>query len=263
MKDFEPYVEYLRTLLTESYSDPVVLQSDRVPAALDGEPLSRLRQLVPRSEIRRDGAFFTGQALAQAAVKGVLRSIDSDSVIADPTCGVGDLFLACCGNLPRGRNIDETLRLWGDRIRGRDLHPEFVDAAKSRLHLAAARPFGHRLQPQPSASCHPFPQLRAGCGLDTPGLFRGVTHIVSNPPFFQTTAPDWCDWCNGSVNISAVFVERWVQFADTRTRLLALLPDVLRSGTRYERWRRVIEGSAKLHSLRRLALSNYVAFDQL
>jgi hypothetical protein len=54
-------------------------------------------------------------------------------------------------------------------------------------------------------------------------------------------APKECCWGAGKVNSAAVFVDTCVANAEPRTRVIAILPDVLRSGSRYEKWRRFFE----------------------
>jgi len=75
---------------------------------------------------------------------------------------------------------------------------------------------------------------------------------VMNPPFSYIPTPYNCDWSSGQVNAAAVFTEKVVRDAPAGLRVVAILPEVLRSGTRYDRWRRVLSSLARIRSQRTL-----------
>ena len=85
-----------------------------------------------------------------------------------------------------------------------------------------------------------FPGVRLGDGLQAKDELAKATHIVTNPPFSSTQTPKCCEWTSGRVNSAALFMDSIVCNAASSTRIWAILPDVLRSGTRYERWRHLI-----------------------
>jgi hypothetical protein len=58
------------------------------------------------------------------------------------------------------------------------------------------------------------------------------------------------------VNSAAVFLEHVLDCVLPSTRILAILPEVLRTGTRYAKWRRLISQRAE-----RLAMESYGIFD--
>jgi hypothetical protein len=65
-----------------------------------------------------------------------------------------------------------TLREWNSRILGRDLHPEFVKAAKIRLALTALQSARrHRRFEVPDTS-ELFAGIKAGCSLDEEAAFK-------------------------------------------------------------------------------------------
>ena len=71
-----------------------------------------------------------------------------------------------------------------------------------------------------------------------------VTHILINPPFGPMTAPKRCSWAKGKVTKAAVFFEQCLELLPPDTRVVGILPDVLRAGSRYQKWRETIEERA-------------------
>jgi hypothetical protein len=200
-----------------------------------------LRQTVPLNVLRAEGAFFSGHALSRRLLDSIASTLNPDSVVADPACGAGDLLIAASDRLPIDRDVPATLELWGRHLIGRDIHQQFIEAASLRLALAAVA----RGAVRPPGSVIDAPSLvglSAGSCLDASGAFGRATHFVMNPPFSAMEAPDDCLWGSGRVNSAAVFLEQVVRSARTGATIAAILPDVLRSGTRYARWRKLICG---------------------
>jgi len=199
-------------------------------AHLDGAAGRALRRLVPLEHLRDIGAFFTGERLAAAA----LELVDvKGRTFADPACGCGDLLLAAAWRLPIAATVDETLQQWGRRLAGRDLEPEFVRAARARLALLALRR-GAKPTSAPMPLADLLPEIREGDGLGV-GLPGQV--VLLNPPYGYTTARAGRDWTRGRVARAATFTLDILETLSPRQELVAVLPDVLRSGTLYERWR--------------------------
>jgi N-6 DNA Methylase len=248
LRNYQIYVKQLRALVAAVGTRHSPELDGPVHAALDGQAADSLRRLVPLTELRRDGIFLTGSELAQTAVRRLVPTLDARSVILDPTCGAGDLLLACVKALPAMSSLSRTMKAWERQLVGRDLHPELLEAARLRLLLAAMRLFpGARVRRQTVE--HPlFPKIRVGCGL-TDSSYEGATHLVMNPPFTAISASDSCSWARGQVNSAAVFLEHALRRSRPGTRIAAILPDVLRSGSRYRKWRRLVEQLAEIEHL--------------
>ena len=243
MKNFRPYLNYLDKLVDEAIRLP--LSTASLDAALDGQPADELRRLVSLDQMRSTGAFFTGSKLSKIALQKFVKSLDEQSIILDPACGAGDLLIACAMHLPKGRTLKSTLQIWGDRIMGRDLHPEFIRATKNRLVLAAIREVVS-INDHTVSSLEPlFPRIEERNGLSDYDAIRAASHIVINPPFTMVEAPENCSWASGKINAAALFLEACIEQANNGTRIMAILPDVLRSGSRYRKWREVIERRAR------------------
>jgi len=244
MRAYRHYVLQLRDLARGDGS-----QAD-VDAALDGEPKRRLREIVPLSQIKKSGAFFTGHALASKLMSSSPVSCTSSPEVVDPACGTGDLLVAAARRFHLGRDLGTTLDQWGDRLIGYDLHEEFIEATKWRLALLARarlRIIGRRrwneVMPQLNQL---FPQVRVANGITQLRNESGKRHFLINPPYTRTRARAECLWGSGSINHAALFIDECVKNASPGARISAILPDVLRAGRRYERWRKAISGKMDL-----------------
>jgi hypothetical protein len=58
-----------------------------------------------------------------------------------------------------------------------------------------------------------------------------------NPPYMMRTLPVDRPWSRGKINMAAVFTEDVILNCKPGTKYVVILPDVLRSGSRYSHWR--------------------------
>jgi hypothetical protein len=73
----------------------------------------------------------------------------------------------------------------------------------------------------------------------SPSIERN-TCIAVNPPFGYIQASSNCKWATGKIQVAAWFLEQLLLRTETGQHVVAILPDVLRSGTRYEKRRHII-----------------------
>jgi len=246
MREFHSYLDRLDSLVSQvgrglDYSNYAEIIDD----VLDGQPARELRRVVPLEDLKASGAFFSGSELSQAALNYSVRTLGNHSVVLDPACGTGDLLIACAPWLPRGDDLASTLQIWGTQIAGCDVYPEFIHATKARLVLAAMRegvPLGNNQLPETDDL---FPRIVRRSALTETGVYKIATHIVLNPPYILTVAPEDCTWASGKVNAAALFIEACVKHAHNGARVIAILPDVLRGGSRYQRWREFVESRSR------------------
>lgn len=208
---------------------------------------NQLRTLVPIEELRSAGLFFTGDELGTTASNYFTGSLNQASLIFDPACGAGNLLIACSKKLPVNRNsLLDTLANWGERLAGADIHEEFVEATKTRLVLEAikrgATPDSIDIECLKSM----FSNINVQDSLKEDALFESASHIIINPPYCKMRLPKTCDWGAGTGNSAAVFIERCIVYSQQGTQIVAILPDVLRSGSRYRRWREFVSENAKI-----------------
>ena len=240
MKSFHPYVSHLEELLVSSAFLPRNRNREQmVQAALDGQPALELRKRVALQRLRASGAFFTGSRMARRAIATAFPNTPRDVTVLDPACGVGDLLVAFVGRLTCSNDFDSTLSEWGMRTTAFDIQPEFVRAAKLRLALAAVNRHKEIGDFRFKDFQALFPGIREGSSLGNCAGYTGISHILINPPFTAVEAPSDCPWGTGKVNSAALFMDACAINSDPGTQIIAILPDVLRSGSRYEKWRRL------------------------
>ena len=238
MRPFAEYVTRLRDMVADA-TRAEAPSCEMIVAALDGQPGRELRRLVPLTMRRADGAFFTGSALAKRVVSQFLGDNNPGAIVCDPACGAGDLLIAAAERLPVTTDLRATLRLWSPLLRGFDIHEEFVKAARLRLVLAAIARGARPRNETPEQLAALFVEIRVGDG--TAADLRGVDVLLMNPPYGSRLAPQGCEWATGHVSDAAVFTHDLLARAPISTIVVSILPDVLRTGTRYAKWRRLVE----------------------
>jgi N-6 DNA Methylase len=234
MTNYQEYRQHLDLLLAHSQWGRQSVDSEGFHAALNGGAAEALRRQIGADEIAASGAYFTGEDLARSAVR--VASLDSGSLpVIDPSCGAGDLLLRWSEALPVEPSLAQTVKHWGKLLYGWDIHPEFVQVAKRRLLIAAiARGCRIRSGQMDPDAC--FPHL-VTADFQLSRLPPRVRTIVLNPPFKRIYAPASVAWASGKVSTAAVFLSRCLEQATPGTRVVAILPEALRSGSSYQGWR--------------------------
>ena len=224
--------------------------------SLNGEAAEVIHRIGKPKTIWENGVYFTSQHLAGLAIDPLTKRREVlRRPVFDPTCGAGDLLLRWADDLPVSTDLEATIESWEPLLTGCELFPEFLRVARRRLVLKAiAR--GARLKgARPLNVDKLFRGLRVGDARLQPNLDPLLT-LVMNPPFSMVSSADDCEWSSGKVSLAGVFFELLLKRASPKTPVVAILPDVLRTGTRYERWRSVI--SARLRIAR---IQPYGRFD--
>ncbi|MBM7411413.1 hypothetical protein JOE38_001236 [Clavibacter michiganensis] len=198
-------------------------------------PYTALRATTTKEAMRAAGTYFTSPSLAKALWDLVDLPLPDGAIVVDPAVGAGDLLLPSVTDhsVPdRGRpHSDKTTR---PSYRINDTNPLFLQIAERRLAQT-----GVIERSQISSSNLDF--LSGNFDL------TNATHVVMNPPFFSIKAER--PWGRGSINAAALFVERALLDMQDGSVLLAILPDVLRSGTRYAKWRSSVSALGSIRAL--------------
>jgi len=218
------------------------LNKDIIPGILNGETTLALQRLVPINVRKEAGIFFTSTMLSDKIADQLAPMLRTGVKLFDPACGAGNLLLACAKYLPSGCNLRDTLKIWSNHILGYDLHYEFIRAAQLRLTLLAASI--HPDEGSALAYLQPadiFNGLKVGDVFAHTPITQDVCMIV-NPPFGYMQAPEDCQWAAGKIQIAGWFLEKLLRTAPEGQHVIAILPDVLRSGTRYRKWRDMLSG---------------------
>ena len=222
--------------------------------SLDGEPGRVLRRDVAYPQLRQQGAYFTGTKMATRLANAVSVDLHSRKVYFDPTCGAGDLLLAVAKKLPIAGTLRKTLADWGQCLAGCEISPDFVRLAKARLVLLAAKRCRVRPTDETVHLSRMFPKIVEADFLSHSSPTQGADVVVMNPPFGYKPAPTGCEWAQGKVTAAAMFTEKAIRDSREGTRIAAILPEVLRSGTRYKRWRSMVGTMGSIRGERPLGL---------
>jgi hypothetical protein len=164
-------------------------------------------------------------------------------------CGAGNLLIAAAKHLPVRQSVTDTLNEWGRHLAGFDIHSEFIAATHVRLALLAVSRGAEFDLPPRTRLAHFFPFIRRGDGLRELNSLSSLTHIIVNPPFGLVTVGKNCSWAQGKVTKAAVFFQKCLKTLPHSISVSAILPDVLRSGSRYQRWRKLIEKHATIEEV--------------
>lgn len=253
MQTLEPYLQHLETLTAElGLIECFDSKRHAVESALNGELSKTLRKVVKPEILQQYGAFFTGEAMADA----LLADVNSHEIphvgVYDAACGGGNLLLAYARRLKVKSTLRSTIAYWGNILKGTDIHEELARATKARLVLLAAirgmDEYGREFLRDGIANIQEtFPFVTHGNSLLTE--WPGAALIILNPPFNLAPVNEACRWATGRASQAALFMEKCLQEAIPGTIIKAILPDVLRSGSRYRRWRMLVETYADIKHL--------------
>ncbi|MCQ3804857.1 MAG: hypothetical protein OXC98_10445 [bacterium] len=250
LSNYQKYTADLQDLLLTIANDGVDQHLEALASAVDGQAAAELRNLVGLSARREQGAFFTTGALRAKAVPTPPH--DDEVVYFDPACGAGDLLVESAKRLPVSDSLGATVQHWGEHLLGCDVEPLFVETTKLRLLLTAAYRTGQTAPGEMPRDA--FPSVVVGDGHSQERFASRCHHIVLNPPFGYVEAPAETQWAKGRVSGAAVFLAKVLQYAPAGVTITAILPDVLRSGTRYRKWRSMVESMMEISDLENCGL---------
>ena len=210
------------------------MRTQTLHEVLNGHPAQAVNDILGRSRRRRQGIFFSGTQWATLITNAL--PVERCERIVDPACGIGDLLLATARQLPLGPTLDATLNAWARRLAGMDLHGPFLALAWHRLQALAMERHG-LAHPRLRLAIECPVSFRVANSLREPWELRAGDGLVMNPPFQAITAPRSTINGTGRVTAALPFLERAVGHAPAGVHIAALVPEVLRSGSRYERLR--------------------------
>lgn len=248
MREYGLYVNHLEALVSGFEKFALPEREQKCHLALNGGPTEALKKVVDTKERRDLGIFFTGDSPAYEVFKEKLQGSTED-IYFDPACGSGDLLLAAANNLSLGENLEETLKKWGQQLMGVDIHEPFAQATRARLAILALSRGASPVELNPTDLRRCMPHIRKGDCLTELVEYYLADWILLNPPFSKMQIPKNCVWGRGSGTAAAVFLEQIVSRLNKGTKVIAVLPDVLRSGSRYNKWRGVISSRANIRSI--------------
>lgn len=235
MFEYGEFVDNLKIELNSYKTTPKDLWEVTASRYINGLAAEELRRLVSLEKRRNDGVFFTNNLLAEKVLEVLQPTFNKQSVIYDSACGVCNLLIATVNHLHK-LNIQPSNKNY---LLGTDIHPEFLAAANLRLQMNNLLMLPGKTY---NISKHKVGySVKKKNALVSNQFYKAATHIFINPPFDQEKFEEKLDWAAGKVSMAAVFMEKAILFANPGTTIMAILPDVLRSGTRYQKWRNMVE----------------------
>jgi hypothetical protein len=201
---------------------------------------AKVRELIDIATLRESGVFFTSENLAEKAINAFNAPIDDSALVVDPTCGSGSLLVAASRKLAIMPLASDTLKKWGKQLCGIDLFPEFVYCTKLRLILETLVRGADADKSLPEL-LNLLTNIHVGNCLDQLPLITKATHLALNPPYNNSKTPANYSWANGKINNAAIYYYELSLILKDGCSVSAILPDVLRSGSRFEAWRRTVE----------------------
>lgn len=241
MNDYNEFVNHLYDELNKYKEVPFSHWQTSALLAVDGFASEELRRLVDLDIRRKFGAFFTNSELATRVLSSLQRSLNRDSLIYDPACGAGNLLIA----------VSNILHLllpdpnFSPNLFGTDINAEFVEAAKIRLQINDLL----KNKNDSLKSLDAQYQILKSDGLINNQFYANATHVILNPPFNLIDSDESFNWAKGKVSAAAVFVDKAIDYVNNSTSIIAILPEVLRSGSRYEKWRATIREKCRVDKL--------------
>ena len=219
--------------------------SDRksIDVLLNGANAKAVSVFLNSSFRKENGVFFTGQLLANKVATRIKAELQAGSRVLDPACGSGDLLLACARYMSRKRSLSGTIKYWSSLLYGFDIYPDFVRSARLRLALLTA---SHCQSLNASEfSSKTFHQIIHRDFFDSLDLIDQVDCIITNPPFGRADLTGLVDWASGTGQVAGLYIDRIITHAKNGQKVVAVLPDVLRSGSRYANWRRFVKRNSR------------------
>jgi len=207
-------------------------QSNKIlQEAINGEAACLVNSALGRHRRRSTGIFFSGKIWADllagyAMDQGFKR-------IVDPACGTGDLLLAVGERIAsrRGRRPFEV-----PELRGYELESDLAAIARTRLKALTSIQESDRW----TASIVVQNSLSSNWKLKEGDL------VLMNPPYHRQIAHSTSAIGTGLVSSAALFVESALEQIPIGGGIIALVPDVLRSGSNYRKLREILAESTQI-----------------
>lgn len=196
--------------------------------------------VLSREDRKVHGVFFSGPEWAKTLTAHV--DISRWTRFVDPSAGTGDILLEICRSFPLANSLQATVRNWGKKLVAGDLRSSFLRIAWARIvKLAVER---HAIQPTPS-QLHALLVLPEAfiCSdmLKTNFKLTENDCVIMNPPYQRIQAGSSSFVGQGLRSAAALHVEHILHIAPAGVGMVALVPEVLRTGASYGRFRREVQ----------------------
>ncbi|WP_051018110.1 N-6 DNA methylase [Pseudomonas fluorescens] len=209
------------------------------PGAIKEEE-DNLLSVMGAAQRKQQGVFFTPGELSKLAVSKV--GFLPSGNIFDPACGTGNLLVEVADSFDAIGSLSECLSRWNEKLYGLDINSEFVKLARKKIvNLAISKGALPVCGISLTDAMSILSNIRVGDFLSEYSSYAGVVdNVIMNPPFCPVDTPTDIKWTSGKSNAAALFMAYAVDIMPVGGKILGILPDVLKSGSRYETWRREV-----------------------
>jgi hypothetical protein len=235
-----PLSDFANAMSKITASDTEPMLTDQLLIQLtNGHATKFVYDILSANDRKKDGIFFSGSSWASKLFSKL--DISKWQRFIDPSVGTGDLLLEICKTIPLKNNLDDTLDDWADRLIAIDLRKSFLEIAWMRIQAMAmyrhksehAQEFRWRFRSLP-------PTFSVGDTLRTKLDLQPNDCVIMNPPYQRILAPNGFFTGTGKRSAAALHLEHVIKQAPSGVGVYALIPDVLRSGSSYARFRKEV-----------------------
>lgn len=243
-----PLSSFATTLMTAGDLDEGTLYPEKLVSDLmNGHATDFVYNTLSLSDRRRHGVFFSGASWAKKILAGC--DLTGWQRFIDPSVGIGDLLLEVCRSLPLKKTANETIEEWADRLVAVDLRKSFLDIAWMRIQALAFHRHAAEKGQLNEIVFKDLPQsFLVGDALEIKLQLTPSDCVVMNPPYQRIQAPPNSFTGKGKRSAAALHLEHIARIAPPGAGIFALIPDVLRSGSSYTKFRNELKNLVDLIS---------------
>lgn len=247
VNDYSGFVDYLVKTSNSFAQGQISLSSHKheIELLMNGINAKAISKFLDNTVRKNQGIFFTSEHLAKKVATRLKNELQQGKSICDPACGAGDLFLACIKLMPEKETIAETLSYRSSKIFGQDLAVDFVRSAQARLVLSSI--YSSSIEKNRSLIINKinfFENIVVNDFFEDSSIIQKADCIVTNPPYGNVDLTGKVTWASGKGQLAALFLDHIINASKDGQRVVAILPDVLRSGSRYGKWRAFINSNS-------------------
>lgn len=201
------------------------------------EEETNLLSFMGAAQRKRQGVFFTPDELARLAASKI--DFSTGETVFDPACGTGNLLVKVADGFDASGSLAECLCRWNKKLYGMDINQEFIRLARKKIvNLALSKGALPTCGLTLVEAMSTLSNIRVGDFLAEYRTYAGVVdNVIMNPPFCPVDTPEGIKWTSGKSNAAALFMAYAIEIVPAGGKILGILPDVLKSGSRYEAWR--------------------------
>lgn len=238
---------FATTLMSAGSPDDETMSEKLVSDLMNGHATDFVYSTLSLADRRKHGIFFSGPAWAKKILSG--QKMARWQRFIDPSVGVGDLLIEVCNYLPLEGSPSKTIEDWAGRLVAIDLRKSFLDIAWLRIQALAVHRHSVEKNQTSDFVFRGLPKnFIVGDALTIDLNLRQYDCVVMNPPYQRIIAPTKSIVGKGKRSAAALHLEHVILQAPPGVGVFALVPDVLRSGSSYERFRREFREIADVSS---------------